>query len=341
MMEHSLSLFRYTEALVYRAEIGNFVGLGTVPAVADDNPMLERMTRARPVGLVRLVLAARSKGDPLRPTPITEDDIYFISRMFPMWAADNPTRNFSISRLLWSFRNTPYYKDLQAFWIVYAPRGALAEVMWEEGARGRSLEDMMDDALARHNDYATRKRIDPAKQKDRMPGTGPREKLTTGLDTLSVAVLSHDDAGLALHIWMAHQLKSGVGSGSPPKVIRDLFINTGAPSMDLLAKRKKAYEAARDAEVARRKRRATEIEAELKGQPSRERVDELRAEFRELLTPLEDPADLIEQGPSPFSSSPVSRCVAARDNLLSTYANEGVLGEGSLALPTLLGGDSQ
>ena len=234
-----------------------------------------------------------------------------------------------------------------AYRVVHTPTHARSPKWCSGGSVGRvvgvgtaaSVATLIDDALERHNEYANSKPIDPSKQKNRMPGEGPRDKLTTGLDTRTVAVLSHDDTGQALHIWMAHQLKALVGSGSPPKVIRDLFINTGAPSLDLVVKRTAAYLAAINAGIARRARRAQDIKKELDGKPSPERRAELNAEFRALVAPIEDPAGIIEQGPSPFSSSPISKCVAVRDNLLASYLNANVLGESSLKLPALLAGN--
>ena len=301
--------------------IGNFVGLGTVPPVSDDEPMLDRMLLARPVGLMRLVLAKRQKGGQFTMTPMTEDDIYYIGPMAPTWSNASPTRNYSISRLLFSLRNTPYYKDVQAFWIVYAPTGALAETMWMKGVRNLPFDWILDGALKLHNDLADQ--LPPTQdKKPRRAGSGHRESLTTGFDTMPIAVLTHDENGLAQEVWRAHALKAHTGEGSPPKVIRQLFIDTGGPPVDLLTRRRKALDAA----TLARSKRALDIIKELQTKPDEERKAELNAELAELRDPAPDPEELLEASDPPFSQTSVSQCTVARDGLLATFVNQAIFG---------------
>jgi len=219
-------------------ERDNFVGLGTVPPLTDFDAQLAHLRRVRPVGLMRLVVAKRN---PEARAEMSAEDILFISRLVPMWSSESPERNYNFSRLLVSLRDVPYYGSLQAFWVCYAPRDALAEVMWEEGARGRKIEDMVDDALARSNAYHPVRDGKPI----------PREELTVGEDMMPIAVLSHHTDGKAHQLWRAHQMKGGGGDGSPPKAIRQVFIDTGALSGDLITKRQKELEKAYRAELAR------------------------------------------------------------------------------------------
>lgn len=304
---------------------GYFVGLGTLPAIREPDAVFESLRRARPVGLARLILAARKSGSAL-----LDDDIYFVSRMIPMWGTATPYQNYSISRLLWSLRNTPYRRDIQAYWMVYAPRGVLAEAMWNSGSRETTLEEFEIDAIERANEYK------PANKPDRL-------SLHTGTDLASIALLSHDEAGRAIEIWRAHCL-TGTGEGTPPKVIRELFIMTGSPPLSLILKRQAELIKAKDAEVARRKQRQREKEKERddairraqRGEAGmRELIDAINAEIRAIWAAPMPEADAIwDWLDLSIEEKADSELVIARSNPSSTYQANSV--PEALELPELL-----
>ncbi|NUP12484.1 MAG: hypothetical protein HOW73_41090 [Polyangiaceae bacterium] len=229
----------------------NFVGLGVLPTIAEPEKTLANIRRARPVGLGRLVVAKREGAPDWRgvaANPIGPDDIYFISKMVRLWG-EEPEQNYSLSRLLWSLRNTPYRRELQAFWIAYSPRWALAEVMWEKGTRSLSLEEIATEAISRANKYPSKKETEIT-------------ALNAGRDMRAVAVLSHDEQGNALELWRDHCLKTS-GQGAPPKIIRELFVDTGAlPLSHILKNRDEKLKAFLD-ENNRRAKRRNEIVKEM------------------------------------------------------------------------------
>lgn len=180
---------------------GTFVGLGTLPPIAAAASEVEaHLRRVRPAGVARLVLVD-VRANKTQPTI---DDVLFISRGMLMWSNASPSRNYHVSRLLFSLRNTPYRKSIKAYWVVYAPRNALAASIWEEGARGKRLDEM----------------------------SGVADKIYNA--AMAAAIVGHDDAGLAQEIW---RNRTGSSNGSPPRVLRSLFVDTFGPSQDWLKKK--------------------------------------------------------------------------------------------------------
>lgn len=95
------------------------------------------LKKARPIGLVRLVLTTRKE-----VAKIGANDILFVSRIQQMYGRQTH-QNFTIARLLWSLRNTPGFTDVQPWWVVYLPWGDLAKAMWAYGSREMKLTDFV------------------------------------------------------------------------------------------------------------------------------------------------------------------------------------------------------
>ncbi len=316
-------------------EQGKFVGLGTLPPLTSDaEKHLEAMRKARPVGLARLVVA-RAPAD--AKTEMGEDDILFVSRMIPMWSRQDPKRNYSIARLLLSLRNTPYHASLRAFWVMYAPCGALAEVMWATGARSKTLDTMAGEAVSKANELADPKK--PAlKPGERENADRARTRLATGLDTLPVAIVSHDSAGLAQQIWRNHL--APVGQGTPPKIMRELFIETRCPSIAFLQKKLKELDNAYRAERDRRGKKAKDLSDAIKAAQKKgdaEEAKRLEAERTALgKAPYESVPELKEMGKTPFADKFVSKLTPYRDNPLSCYTADLLSQPASIELPAML-----
>ncbi|MFO0549644.1 MAG: hypothetical protein U0271_14720 [Polyangiaceae bacterium] len=195
---------RFESTWLAGATSTNFCGLGVAPVATRLKEALAMLSRARPVGLARLVIIKRSQyGD------ISDRDIVFVSRFARMWGNDE-TENYPPARFLLSLRNTPYFEDLQAFWFIYAPTGALATVMWREGARSQSVSDLFVDAmkvLASGN---------PKAQKNHLrltlanPPTSDRGGCNTNDAYACVMILTHDSSGIAKTFWRYNGLGRAV-----------------------------------------------------------------------------------------------------------------------------------
>lgn len=124
-----------------------FAGFGILPAIsaADLLKSAAFLRSARPVGLCRLMISERGRtvGKKYYPGLADKNQILYVSRLVPMYGS-KPDQNYTISKLLWSIRNTPGFSDLQCWWITFAPQGLLAKCMWAEGARGMTLRQFMD-----------------------------------------------------------------------------------------------------------------------------------------------------------------------------------------------------
>jgi hypothetical protein len=312
----------------------NFVGLGTLPPLtAEAEKQFDTLRRARPVGLARLVVAQLPER---AGAELGEENILFISRMIPMWSREEPTRNYSIARLLLSLRNTPYHASLRAFWIVYAPRGVFAEVMWEAGARDKSLEELQTETVARANEYAPGKpELD---EHERENSKKQRSRLSTALDLMPMVVLSHNEKGLAQQIWRLHL--APVGQGTPPKIIRELFIATGSPSIAYLMKKQKELEKLIADDRNRRAKRALELNKAITnaaGRGDKAAVASLKAERDAMYAaPLEGLSDLHEMARDPFADKFVSPLTPYREDPSAWFTHESLAQPASFELPELL-----
>jgi hypothetical protein len=194
-----------------------FVGFGVVSKQADAQEMLAHLRKLRPVGVARLVISKREHEDPKRKwlgKLLTENDLLYVSRGVAMWGA-GPEDNYPISKYLWSLRNTPYYMNLQAFWLIYAPRQELAEVMFAAGARGQSLDELVRAAEEKREENNARV-MNPKDRKPLRCIEGAAIRITT--------LLSHDAMGKAKVLWRGKD-GSASGDGSPPKLIKNLFMD--------------------------------------------------------------------------------------------------------------------
>jgi hypothetical protein len=285
-----------------------FVGMGTLPALADAGAIEAHLKRARPVGVARLViLDKRSNPEP------TLDDVLFISSAIPMWSPSSPTRNYSISRLLFSLRNTPHRKALKAYWVVYAPRNALSAEMWADGARQKRLGEMAG-------------AWDPVYQV-----------------AMCAAILGHEDDGSAVEVW---RNRTGSSNGSPPRILKSLFVDTWGPSEEWLRKQiaslTKAYTADLNARRAELIALFNEIgrltPAAQKGdEAARKRIEEAKARIEEIraLPPPESVLIARAFAANPLADEHQPMPMRVRSRLLSSYAPKWL---GSVAIPALLAG---
>lgn len=115
-------------------------GVGYALPAPDLKAQVEALKKTRPVGLLRLVLTVRST------TPVTSgvEDVLFVSRIQRSYG-DATHQNFSVSRLMWSLRNTPGFTNIQPWWIVFLPRANVAKAMWAQGAREVKLSQIIAD----------------------------------------------------------------------------------------------------------------------------------------------------------------------------------------------------
>lgn len=101
-----------------------YAGYGVPPpsprALADQTAFL---SKARSIGLMRFALTRRL------PALINTNDVLFVSTLRMMYGRGE-TERYPLAKLLWSLRNTPGFTNLQAWWLVYVPRGLLAKCMW-------------------------------------------------------------------------------------------------------------------------------------------------------------------------------------------------------------------
>lgn len=294
---------------------GKFVGLGLLPALRDPEIVFDNLRRARPVGLGRLVITRASTA------ALREEDVLFMSRMVPLWGADEE-QNFNIPRLLWSLRNTPYHETLKAHWFVYSPRGELAQVMWG-GARAKSLYEMVDDAVGLIASRA-------------VAGKTPRDALETGKDTMPVAVLSHEKDGTCVQQWRNHGLKPG-GVGTVDKLLRQYFIDAGPPAGRI----KELYAAeakARGVWVNERTGRIGANRKQLRDLPGNSpQRDPLIEQIKDLVDEIENrqPDFFAQLGAVTDSSGMQAHPLkTARDNLKATYVPAAWREQG-LTLPSL------
>ncbi len=296
-------------AQVPNANIKHFVGMGTVAPISDRAAVDDLTKSARPVGLARLVLAPRDAA-------VDEEALYFVSPMIPMWTASGD--NIPIWRLLWSLRRSLYWQDVQAYWIVYAPRGALAEVMWEEGARSLTLHSMADEAITRANTY-----------KDAKATT--RTRLHTRIDLECVTVLSSNADGLAQQVWRNH---GNGGQGTVANAIRKLF-TTGAADPTLIDRKTKELQKAYLDEIDRRKARQAEVIKSAAKTDTyevvKQKIDAIWAE------PFPEKATYEDYGSTLGTTSDkyAQPVLLVRDNPLASLLHPSIAAEGSLELHPL------
>lgn len=193
-----------------------FCGMGVLPRapVALDT-MADHIRRARPISLMRLVIAER------RPGPeLSDRHVLFVSKLMRMY--DDDGQNFWVSKCAWSLRNTPGFTSLQPWWIIYIPRMELARMMWTKGARSRKLSEM-----ARDVSVIRRMRFDKEQAKKTKKDPPPAPGLRYGEDYVAQIVLTNDDRGGALYWSRARsELSFGVTNeqiqGNPlPNAIKD------------------------------------------------------------------------------------------------------------------------
>ncbi|MDC3961584.1 hypothetical protein [Polyangium jinanense] len=122
---------------IYSLPSGGPNGVGIPRAVPDLQKQIEVMKRARPIGLARLVLTERKPTSELAP-----EDVLFVSKLLRTYG-DQDHQNYTVTRYLWSLRNTPGFSSVQPWWFLFLPIGALARCMWAVGARKMKLADFM------------------------------------------------------------------------------------------------------------------------------------------------------------------------------------------------------
>ncbi|UQA57866.1 hypothetical protein [Polyangium aurulentum] len=112
-------------------------GVGIPKPAPDLAGQIELMKKARPIGLARLVLTERRPLNELAP-----EHVLFVSKLLRTYG-DADHQNYTITRYLWSLRNTPGFSSVQPWWFIFMPLGVLARAMWAVGARTMRLSDFM------------------------------------------------------------------------------------------------------------------------------------------------------------------------------------------------------
>jgi hypothetical protein len=111
------------------------MGIGTAPFI-DPVHMIEHLGKARPVGLMRLLISRRDPGI----LPGGRGTVLYISPMNRMYG-DDDRQNYAISRMLWAVRNSPGFTNLKPALVFFAPVANLARSMWAYASRTVRLGD--------------------------------------------------------------------------------------------------------------------------------------------------------------------------------------------------------
>ena len=153
-----------------------------------------------------------------------------------------------------------------------------------------------------------------------------------------MVVLSHNEKGLARQIWRLHL--APVGQGTPPKIIRELFIATGSPSIAFLMKKQKELEKLINDDRNRRAKKAIELNKAItnaEGRGDKAAVASLKAERDALyVAPLEGLSDLYEMARDPFADKFVSPLTPYREDPFAWFTHQSLSQPAAFALPELL-----
>jgi hypothetical protein len=83
---------------------------------------IERMKRARPIGLARFVLLKREPDGTRNQRDTLDTRLVAASPLLPMWEPDDPSKNYAISRYFWSLRDHPHLGEFEARWLLDIPQ---------------------------------------------------------------------------------------------------------------------------------------------------------------------------------------------------------------------------
>jgi len=101
-----------------------YKGVCVLPAPPDLAGAVARMRRARPLGFARLVVMRRPVSETEEPRP---GSLLYASPLLRMHHdGGGRSRNLSCAAYLWSLRDHPGVAELEATWLFYTPRSALA-----------------------------------------------------------------------------------------------------------------------------------------------------------------------------------------------------------------------
>jgi hypothetical protein len=206
-----------------------FCGLGVPPAAPLDlNDQANFLRMARPVGLLRLVLTERKPAREMQ-----DNHVLFVSQLVRMYGSDWQ-QNYWISKCAWSLRNTPGFTNLQPWWIIYTPRIHLARLMWELGARTKTLASMEPSVTQSRS-------ADWEKQDAKKRGKRPQPGLNYFDDFRDTIVLTNDGKGGAVY-WQrkVSRLHGGQtdeaieGSALPEAIRARVAPRPGMPKMETI-----------------------------------------------------------------------------------------------------------
>jgi hypothetical protein len=121
IMQSFKSKGSYDEPLWEDVTTEPIIGMGIPKPAGDLTAAAARVRKARPIGFVRLVLAARGEkfASPIDKTK-PPSSLLFVSRLLRMYG-DAPEQNYPIARYFWSLRDLPNRNAVQAYWVFYAP----------------------------------------------------------------------------------------------------------------------------------------------------------------------------------------------------------------------------
>ncbi len=115
-----------------------YIGMGVVKQPADLEGAIKRLKTTRTIGLARLVITARdakfaSVIDLKAPPP----ELVYVSRLLRMYG-DDADKNFTYARYYWSLRDLPKTQELQAYWVIYAPRDVFVDSKASAAAKAKA-----------------------------------------------------------------------------------------------------------------------------------------------------------------------------------------------------------
>ncbi|MBL9020887.1 MAG: hypothetical protein JNL21_01755 [Myxococcales bacterium] len=120
------------------------VGIAKTRTPSEIQAGIARAQRARPLGILRLVLLSRRE-TVSASKPVDLSEVAYVSP--PLWMHDVTSEtNYYISRLLWSLRDLPGFTEWQGVWVLENPVHDLAQAAFK-APRSRALRDLWESTV--------------------------------------------------------------------------------------------------------------------------------------------------------------------------------------------------
>lgn len=121
---------------------GIFPPVGTAEAERIKKHVEEKLRKARPIGMARLVLLKRARPAFLDSKSLPGALVY-VSPLLPTFLndgqPDSDFSNYALVRYLWSLRDLPGAAAVEAVWMMYVPLGAFTSRMLADGRTANPL----------------------------------------------------------------------------------------------------------------------------------------------------------------------------------------------------------